>query len=98
MADRRIARQAIDDFAPGEGIADQAKPPFRMKPLAVEGDDSGSLLAAVLQGMKTQRGNRRGVRMAENTEDAAFLAKPICVEIESGRFGHDLGVSNLSSL
>ena len=47
MADRRIARQAIDDFPPGEGVADQAEPPFRMKPLAVEGDDSGSLLAAV---------------------------------------------------
>src|SRR5438067_1603766 len=97
MADRRIARQAIDDFPPRKGIADQAEAAFRMKPLAVEGDDSGGLLAAVLQGMQTQRGNRCRVRMSENAEDAAFLAKPIRVEVEGGRSGHDLGISNLSS-
>ncbi len=46
---------------------------------AVEGDDAGRLLAAMLQGMQPERGDRRGVGMAENSEDAAFLTQPVGV-------------------
>src|SRR6516162_1601049 len=68
-----------------------------MKPLAVECDDTGRLLPAMLQRMQAQSGNRRRVRMAEYAEYTALLAKPICVEIEGGRSGHDRDTSTLSS-
>src|SRR5215470_3981682 len=97
MADRRIAGQPIDHVAPGEGIADQSKPAFRMKPFAVECDDPSRLLTTMLQGMEAERGNRRRVGVAEYAEYAALLAKPIGVGIEGGRHGHDLGTSTRSS-
>ncbi len=52
------------------------------KTLAVEGDDAGGLLAAMLQGVQAERGDRRGVRVAEDAEDAAFLVQRVVVEIE----------------
>src|ERR1700720_3696330 len=97
MADRCIAGEPIDHLAPGEGIADQSKPAFRMEPFAVECDDPSCLLTAVLQSMEAERGNRGRVGMAEYAEYAAFLAKPICVEVDGGRHGHDLGTSTRSS-
>jgi hypothetical protein len=36
----------------------------------------------VLQGMKAERGDRGGIRVAVDAEDAAFLAQRIAVEIE----------------
>ena len=77
-----MAGQPLDHFAPREGVADQSHPPYGVEALAVKGDDSGRFLAPVLQSVQAERGNRRGVRVAENPEDAAFLAKPIGVEIE----------------
>src|SRR5215469_9766178 len=97
MADRRIAGQPIDHVAPREGVADQSKPALRMKPFAVECDDPSRLLTAMLQGMQAERGNRRRVGMPEYAEYAALLTKPICVGIEGGRHGHDLGTSTRSS-
>ena len=55
-----------------------------MEPLAVEGDDAGRLLAAVLEGVQAERGDRRRVRMPEDAEDAALFAQPVAVEIEPG--------------
>src|SRR4029077_4090481 len=97
MADRRIAGEPIDHVTTGEGIADQSKPAFRMEPFAVECDNPSCLLTAVLQSMEAKRGNRGRVGMAEYAENAAFLAKPVCVEVEGGRHGHDLGTSTRSS-
>lgn len=54
---------------------------FGVELLAVEGDDTGGLLAAVLQGMQAERRQRRGFRMAENAEDAALFMKRIAIEI-----------------
>ncbi len=65
-----------------KGVADQAEPALGMKPLAVEGDDAGRLLAAMLQGVQAERGDRGRIRMAENAEHAAFLAQPVGVQIE----------------
>ena len=48
-----------------------------MKTLAVERDDAGGFLAAMLQGMQAERGDGRGIGMAENAEYAAFLAQPV---------------------
>src|SRR5690349_24329252 len=93
MADRGIAGQPIDHVAPREGIPDQSKPAFRMEPLAVKADDPGRLLAAVLQSVQAERGNRPRVGMAEYAEYAAFLAKPIGIGVEGGGSAHDLGTS-----
>ena len=81
MADRGVAGQALDHLAAGEGVADQAEPPFAVKPRAVEGDDAGGLLAAVLQGVQSERGDGGGLGMAENAEHAAFLAQRVAFEV-----------------
>jgi hypothetical protein len=52
-----------------------------MEPLAVEGDDAGRLLAAVLQGVQAERRDGGRVRMTEDTEYAALLAQPVAIEI-----------------
>ena len=94
MADRRPPRQAVDGRAAGEVIADQPLPALRVEPDAVESDDAGGFLAAMLQGMQPERDNRRGVGVIENAKDAAFLAQPVAVRVEAafarrvrGRFG-----------
>ena len=64
-------------------VADQALAPLGVEPLAVEGDDARRLLAAMLERVQAERDDRRGVRMAEDAEDAAFLAQPVVVEIDA---------------
>ena len=48
-----------------------------MEPTSVEGDDARRLLSPMLQGVQAERDDRRGVRMAEDAEDAALLAQPV---------------------
>ena len=72
--------QPFDRRGAREVIADQAEPPLRVEPLAVEGDDARRLLTAMLQGVQPERGDRGGLGMAEDAEDAAFLAQPVGVE------------------
>ena len=88
MADGGVAGQPVDDFAPRKGIADQAEAAFRMKTPAVEGDDAGGFLAAVLQGVQPERGDGGRVGMAENPEHPAFFAQPVTIKIEEGGFFH----------
>jgi hypothetical protein len=73
----------------GEGVADEAETAFGMEALAVEGDDAGRLLAAMLQGVQAERGERCGVGMAVDAEDTAFLPQPVGIGVEGG-FGIDL--------
>jgi len=61
-------------------IADQPLAPFRVEPDAVEGDDAGRFLPAMLEGMQAERDNRRRIRMTEDAEDAALLAQPVFVQ------------------
>ena len=68
----------------GEMIADEALAALGMKALAVEGDDAGRLLAAVLQGVQAERDDRRRVGVAEDAEDAAFLVQAVLVQIDAG--------------
>ena len=53
-----------------------------MKTIAVEGDDAGGFLAAVLQGVQAERGDGGGLRMAEDAEHAALFAEPVGIRIE----------------
>ena len=74
MADRGIAGQPLDHFAAGKGVADQAEPAFAVETGAIEGDDAGGFLAAMLQGVQSERRDGGGFRVAEDTEHAAFFA------------------------
>ena len=82
MADGRCAGQAVDDFAARKGVADQAEAPFGVETFAVEGDDAGGFLAAMLKRMQAERGDGGGVGMAEDAEHAAFLAQAVGIGIE----------------
>ena len=57
-----------------EGVADEAEPALGMEALAVEDDDAGGFLAAMLERVQAERGDGGGVGMAEDAEHAAFLA------------------------
>ena len=62
-----------------------------MEALAVEGDDAGGLLAAVLERVQAERGDGGGVGMAEDAEHAAFFAQAVEVgigRVEVGWLGH----------
>jgi hypothetical protein len=63
-------------------IADQAEPPLRMEPDAVERDDAGRFLAAVLQGVQAERSDRSGVGVSENAEHPALLMQAVVREID----------------
>src|SRR5260370_8290668 len=62
MADRYAARQAIDDLAARERVADEAEPALGMEPAAVIADDAAGLLAPVLERMQADRRDSRVVR------------------------------------
>ncbi len=91
MADRGGAGQAVDHLAAGKIVADEAHAALGVEALAVEGDDAGGLLAAVLERVQAERGDGGGVGMAEDAEHAAFLAQAVGVGIERvevGWLGH----------
>ena len=82
MADRGGAGQALDRRRIREMVADQTEAAFGMETATVKGDDARRLLAAMLQGVQAEGGDRGGVRMAEYAEDAAFLMQAVAIEIE----------------
>src|ERR1700681_3509377 len=81
MADRGVAGESLDHLAAGEGVADEAKPPLRMEPAAVEGNDARGLLAAMLQGVQSKSCDGRRFGVAEDAEYAALLAERVAFEI-----------------
>src|SRR5690606_17167225 len=46
---------------------------------AVEGDDAGGLLAAMLQGVQAERRMRGGLRVTDDAEDPAFFLEVVAV-------------------
>ena len=81
VADRDSAGQALDHLAAGEGVADEAEPALAVEAAAVEGDDAGGFLAAMLQGVQAERGDGGGFGVAEDAEHAAFFAQRVAFEI-----------------
>ena len=79
-----MAGQALDHFAAGEGVADEAQAALGMEAGAIVGDDAGGFLAAMLQRVQAERGDGGGIRMAENAEHAAFLAQAIGIRVKFG--------------
>src|SRR5262249_14108993 len=90
-AQGRAPGRAPDPRGGGEVAADDPQPPLGMKSSAVERHDAGGLLAAVLERVQAEGGDRRRVRMSEYAEDAALFTQPVAVEVEAGivsSFGH----------
>jgi hypothetical protein len=81
MADCGVSGQAIDHLAARKGVADEAQAALGVKTLAVKADNPGGFLAAMLQRVEAERGNRRGVGVAEDTEYAALFTQPIAVKV-----------------
>ena len=91
MADRRRAGQPVDHLAAGEVIADEAHAAFGMEARAVERDDAGGFLAAMLQGVQTERRDGGGVRVSENAEHAAFFPQAVALTVIDRRSRRRLG-------
>ncbi len=81
MADGGVAGQAFDHFAAGEGVADKAEAAFTVETATVKGDDAGGFLAAVLEGVQSERGDGGGLGVAEDPKHAAFLAERVAFQI-----------------
>ena len=81
MADGDIARQRFHQARLGEVVADIAETVGRVEAGGgVMGDDAARFLTAVLEGVKTEGHEIRGVGNADNTEDAAFFLELVVVE------------------
>ena len=78
------AGQSLDDPGVAEVVADQAHAAMGVEAGAVEAGDAGGFLAAMLQGVQAQRGERRGVGDVPDAEDAAFLVEFVVVGIPAG--------------
>ena len=87
VADQRVAGRGIAvvpyGHAPLEAgnnggfreiVADEAHAALGMELAPVIGDDARGFLAAMLEGVETERCDSRGIRVVENAEDPAFLA------------------------
>jgi len=90
MADGERAGQRFHEALAGEIVAHIAEAARRVEAkFRVVADDAAGLLAAMLQRVKPEGHEIRGVREADDTEYAALLAQLVVVERVGG--GHDAG-------
>jgi hypothetical protein len=82
MADGRRAGEAVNDLASRKAFANKPLATFGMKSLAVEGNDAGRFLAAMLQGMQAQRRDGSCIRVSDDAKDPTFLAQPITIDVK----------------
>src|SRR6185369_7586740 len=81
MADGRMALQLGHHLLGGEIVGHMAQRPVGVELAAVEGDDAGGLLAAVLQGMQAEDGPRRRLLTPiVDADDSAFFLELVVVE------------------
>jgi hypothetical protein len=80
MADGRLAFQPLNDLARGEMVADEAETALGVEMMAVEADNAGGFLAAMLESVEAEGRERRSVGMAENAEHATFLMQAVLFE------------------
>ncbi len=84
MARCHFAGQFGQDCAVEKHLRDMAKAAAGEEFVPVEADDADGFLAAVLQGMKAERGHRCGFLRADDAKYAAFLAEFVAVSVEEG--------------
>ena len=72
-------------FGLAEVVADEAEAAVDVEAVAVVGDDAGGFLAAMLERVKAEGGDGRGVGDAPDAEDAALLVQLVVIDVdESG--------------
>jgi hypothetical protein len=81
VADREGALELLHTGAvpAAEYVADQTGVALRDELAVVVGDDARGFLAAMLKRMQAKNGQRAGVGMAEDAENAALLVKGVVV-------------------
>ena len=79
VADCAMALEPVHRAAFGKVISDQAEAAFGIEPLAVEGNDTGRFLPAMLQGVEAQRRERGRVLMPKNAEYTALFPQLVVV-------------------
>src|SRR6185312_12554174 len=84
MAHCHVAGEAFDHRRIGEVVADQPELALGMELPAVERHDARRLLAAMLQRVQAERGERRGFGVPQNAEHAALFMQRVAVEIGRG--------------
>ncbi len=72
-------------------VADKAHALFRAELLAVEGDDTGGLLAAMLERVQAERRQRRGIRVPQDAEHAALFVQGIAIDFVMDFLGSQIG-------
>src|SRR5262245_27673545 len=80
MPDSDRAGQAVNHLAAGEALAHEAHTAVGVETLAVVGDDSGGFLAAMLEGVQSERRNRRRIRVPKHAEYAALLTQTVIIQ------------------
>ena len=90
MADGVDAYQVFD-YVLFEDVGDEAHLAMRDQPPAIRGNDTGGLLAAVLQRVETEVNHVGGFRMSVDSHHRAFVVELI----RHGRYPIDLGLESL---
>ncbi len=91
VADGHEARELRERCGIGVVVADETHALFGAELLAVEGDDTGGLLAAMLERMQAERRQRRRVRVPQDAEDAALFVQGIAIEFVMDFRGSQIG-------
>ena len=80
MTDGQRAGQVLHHLGLGEVVAHIAEAPGRVEALfGIVADDAPGLLAAMLQGVKPEGHEVRGIGNADNAEDTAFFLQLVAV-------------------
>jgi hypothetical protein len=75
-----MAAELLDHGLLVEAVGDMAHFAMGMEALAVEGDDAGGFLAAMLEGVKTENGVGGGFLDAVNAYNPALFLEMVVVE------------------
>jgi hypothetical protein len=86
MTNRSRAAQVIDNGLRVEMIAYKSESALRMKLLAIEGDDAGGFLPAMLKSVKAECCQCGRIGMVEHAEDTAFFVQSIVIEAKRRLF------------
>ena len=88
VADRRPAGEGADHLVLVEIAGDMAHRAMAVEGGAVEAGDPRRLLAAMLEGVEAERGDRRGGVGVPDAEHAAFLAELVVRRTDGGEHGN----------
>src|SRR5690348_4677545 len=80
MADRGMAPELLDHGLLVEAVGDMTHLAMGVETLAVEGDDAGGFLAAMLQGVQAENGVGGGLIDPVNAYNAALFLEMVVVE------------------